>query len=350
MRLRRIIANGALLAGGLAVALVVAEVATRLFAPQPMSSSWFVYGPRGIMMNKASGRARDVLTAERTAYYEFNSWHQRGREEPESAAARVLVLGDSFTFGVGLAQTDTYVGRLQESLDKRPGPARIQLLNAAAGGWGTADQLAYLETFGPRLNPSAVVVFVNVWDVARARALAIYRVDADGRGLSPAASDARRHFLKSLLQDSAAYEFLLDHSHLVQLIRHALIVADGRATTARVADRQDRTNTISDAALFGLLMHRMAAWCAERDVQLTVLTTGWPEIDYPWIDSVMQAEGIFFRPLGDSVATRVRADFDAYSIKDDGHPNEAAARLIADAAWPILEARLGALRARPLSQ
>ena len=351
MDLRRIAANTALMVAAVAVALVLAEAATRLVAPQNMSGSWFVVGPRGIMMNRASGTARDVLTPERTAYYEFNSWHQRGREEPDPTAARVLILGDSFSFGLGLALDDTYVQSLQRKFDELKGTPRIQLLNASAGGWGTADQLAYLEGFGERLNPSAVVVFVNAWDVARARDLAVYQVDAEGRSLSATyAVNPARNGLKKLLQDNPIYSFLLDHSHLVQLLRRAAVVAHSAAARAQSTERRDEAKHISDEVFFRLLMHRMAAWCAQHGVQLTVLTTGWPEIDYPWLDKVMKEEGVFFRDLGPAVAPPVKASFFDYAIKGDGHPNEEGARLIAAAAWPILEGRLSGLKSRALNE
>ncbi len=172
-RLRALLANALAIAAGLVVALALAEIGTRLFAPQPLSGSWLVYGPRGMLMNKAGGGpVRNELVGHDAVFYDFNAWHQRGRNEPDPGAARVLVLGDSFTFGFGLAVEDTFVARLQAMLDERGAGARstvprVQLLNASAGGWGTADQLTYLEAFGDRLAPSAVVVFVNFGDASR---------------------------------------------------------------------------------------------------------------------------------------------------------------------------------------
>ena len=98
-----------------------------------------------------------------------------------------------------------------------------------------------------------------------------------------------------MLQDNPIYSFLLEHSHFVQLLRRAAVVAHCAAARAQSTERRDETKSISDEAFFRLLLHSMAAWCAEHDVQLKVLTTGWPEIDYPWLDNVMKEEGVFFR-------------------------------------------------------
>ena len=349
MRLGRILLNVVLVAVALAVGLLLGEGVTRLVAPQQMSGAWFVVGPQGILMNRASGTARDALTPTRTATYEFNAWNQRGRVGFLAAAARVLVLGDSFTFGLGLALDDSYVGILQRRFDEQKTRPRLQLLNAAAGGWGTADQLAYLEAFGPRLAPSAVVVFVNAWDVARARAVNIYRVAGDGQGLTVHPVPAGQHAIKRLVESNPAYLFLLEHSHLLQLFRRAYVVALTKIKRAgEIEQRRESARPVDDPLQFDLIMRRMAAWCAENGAQLTVLTTGWPAIDYPWLDATMRADGIFFRALGDKVAGPVKADPPRYAIPGDGHPSEAGARLIADAAWPILEERLRGLEARPL--
>jgi hypothetical protein len=89
----------------------------------------------------------------------------------------------------------------------------------------------------------------------------------------------------------------------------------------------------------------MAAWCADRNVQLTVLTTGWPEIGYPWLAEAMRAEGIYFYDLRGPIVDAVRANPGAFTIKGDGHPNEEGARLIAQAAWPICKPGLVSSRA-----
>ena len=100
--------------------------------------------------------------------YRFGEPHLREVTRTRSEGARrILVLGDSFTFGWLLDDADTYVARLQELVDAEFGPGRFVLLDAAAGGWGTADYLFFLEDFGPQIRPDAVLVFVNIDDIGR---------------------------------------------------------------------------------------------------------------------------------------------------------------------------------------
>lgn len=349
MKLYGILANLLVLLLGLAVALALAELGTRLIRPQQLSGSWLVNGPQGILINKAGGSpVRHELADGRVVYYGFNSWHQRSDEEPDPNAARVLVLGDSFTFGWGLDTGDTFVDMLQRRLDARGGRPRVQLLDAATGGWGAAHQLAYLEAFGDQLAPSAVVVFVNFGDPDRSATAGIYQIVADRQSVAPVDRSDRNSYLKEMLQGNALYGYLLEHSHFLQLLRNA-IVFSGAANAPSPEPRE--VNTQRDHAareLTVLIYRRLAQWCNARDVKLTMLTTGWPIFHFPWLEDAMRREGIFFRDLHDAIAEGMKDHpLSHWSIPGDGHPNQNGGKLIANAAWSILEERLTGLRVRP---
>jgi lysophospholipase L1-like esterase len=343
MQLAPILRNAALLFAALVLTVGLAEAGTRLVAPEPTAEpSWFVPGPRGILLNQPSVTVRHRIAGRSTVTYGFNSMHQRIADEPDPAAMRVLVLGDSFTFGYGLALPDSFVGRLQQRLDARHGARAVQLLNAGTGGWGTADQLVYLEAFGDRLRPAAVVVFVDGDDLRRSRARGLFTVSEDGATLTSHDLSVPQSRLAAL-RDHPIYRFVLDHSHLARLVRHGIIRLAAGGPTAGPTDDRRR----AEEALGRLLFARLAAWCATRDVQLTILTTGWPWLDYPWLADTMRQQGIFFRDLADGVAAVIGDDNEAFEIAGDWHPNERGAALIADAAWPVLAARLGLLLKSP---
>jgi hypothetical protein len=341
MQVRTLVQNGTVLIASTLIALAGCEVATRIFAPQLLSGSWLVIGPLGAYINKASDTSVHALL-DRVVAYEFNSKHQRSRAEPDPKAIKVLVLGDSFTFGIGLNIEDTYVHKLQHEFDAKLGDGRVQMLNAGVGGSGTADQLTYLEFFGEALDLSAVVVFVSFDDFARALQRGIYEVSAQSQELVVVDRYSERSRLKDILEGSRTYEFLLEHLHLVQLVRNAAVFgglgAINRPSEVTTDARREREKQIAR-----LLFRRMAAWCGARQIQLTVLTTGWPMVDYPWLGNVLSEESIYFADLGDRVANTVAQDPPHYTIVGDGHPNERGASLIKDAAWPTLEMRFSSL-------
>ena len=345
MRVRRLLYNCLTMVAGIVAGLGLAEMATRLVAPQPFAESWYVNGPQGILINRPSSALRHEIDG-RTIVYEFNSRHQRNRDEPDPKAIRVLMLGDSFTLGIGLTLEETYVDIFRKRLDASSGAGTFQLLNAATGGWGTADQLVYLEAFGDALKPAAVVVFLNIDDLRRSVEREVFIASADNRELVDVDRSDRQSYLKTWIQNNRLYGYLLEHSHLVRLLRQSTRYLGVGVVNTPLSAKPDEEEIAAAEAMAGPLFRRMAAWCAARGVQLTVLTTGWPSLDYPGLPAIMRQEGIYFRDLRSQVADVMASNPQAFEIADDGHPNKRGARLIGDAAWPILQERLSGLRQR----
>lgn len=87
--------------------------------------------------------------------YEVNSAGLRG-PLPEPGVPTVLVMGDSFTFGEGVALEDTFTARLS-----RFHPSGPVFVNAGVPGYGTREEAARLPLEIERFKPVAVLlVFV----------------------------------------------------------------------------------------------------------------------------------------------------------------------------------------------
>jgi lysophospholipase L1-like esterase len=76
--------------------------------------------------------------------------------EKPTDTLRVLLLGDSHTAGFEVDQDQTYASVLEKSLRQRG--IRAEVLNTGISGFGTAEELAYLENEGVRYSPDVVVV------------------------------------------------------------------------------------------------------------------------------------------------------------------------------------------------
>lgn len=78
---------------------------------------------------------------------------------------RILSLGDSRTFGWGLADQETYSRRLEELLRQRYGGAKhIEVINAGVNAWSYAQMAVYFREFGLRYQPDMVVLGeANLW-------------------------------------------------------------------------------------------------------------------------------------------------------------------------------------------
>ena len=327
------------------------EIMVRLLAPQELSGTWLTYGPRGLVLNKASSTAVHQQGPS-VVSYRFNSLHQRGAEPP-AAARRVLVLGDSFTFGWMLPEEQTYVGRLQVMADRRFGAGGFQFLNAGTGGWGAGDYLAYLELLGARVAPQLVVIFVSYDDFQRALRHPLYVLEDNTlveRDLSRPSFE-----WKNLLSRSDFYNALLERSHLLQLLRRTAVLyfeAQRRASYPAPAPAPAVTAEVPAAGtpeeplerLGRALLVRIKAWERANATPVLLVTTGWPTFSYPWLADAARAAALSFVDLSPAVRPAVLADPRRYEMASDGHPTADGAELIATAAWSAVADSLAALR------
>jgi lysophospholipase L1-like esterase len=100
-----------------------------------------------------------VLVPERygNILYRFNHEGYRDADhDPASPRRRIAWLGDSVSFGLGVAQERTFVGRLQRQLAKRPAPWEI--VNLAIFAYDTRHELEALREDGLAYRPDLIVL------------------------------------------------------------------------------------------------------------------------------------------------------------------------------------------------
>ncbi len=226
---------------------------------------------------------------------------------------RIMVVGDSLTYGVGIAEEWTYARLLQRGLEE---DYNVEILNLGRPGFESEDILEVVRTFLPRLQPDLVVYAVCLNDFQPSE-----RLHGDDAALAPPAILPR---------------FFLDRTALAPLADDAL-----NAFLLQVDIRQD----YFDRILIGgrRYQDRFASDVAEMN--RFVRAHGLPPI-----------VGIVFQQLpgGDprgwdlvEIAERALADagFDLVSVMDwrirfndrvfplsrwDSHPNELAHSLVAE--------------------
>lgn len=139
-----------------ALGLVIAECVLRLWFPQDsLSPRWGFSAqfctlpfPSDRMIHERPGRWRFVYTT--------NSRGDRGRDVPVSnryVIPNVVVLGDSYTFGVGVRDGEEYPAVLEKSL---AGTASV--VNLGVGGWGLTQEIRRYYEFGALYDPNVVVL------------------------------------------------------------------------------------------------------------------------------------------------------------------------------------------------
>ncbi|MCH8045073.1 MAG: hypothetical protein IID44_15285 [Planctomycetes bacterium] len=89
----------------------------------------------------------------------INSKGLRDREYEYDKPAgwrRILVLGDSFAWGYGVADEEIFTEVLEDRFEREG--TKWQVINAGVSGWGTDQQLLYLQSEGLKYQPDVVVL------------------------------------------------------------------------------------------------------------------------------------------------------------------------------------------------
>jgi len=178
----------ALVAFGVLASLLVGEAAVRLVSARP--------GPGGYAPVNTGGRDRGPT----------NSLGYRDREHTlarRPGVRRLVCLGDSFTWGVGVLFDDTWPPRLERLLAARRGE-EWEAVSLAERGLNAVQQASHLESEGLTYEPDVVVL---AWVLNDSE-------DTD-------AAEARRaeDWLGESRQPPSAPRRLLDHSALFRLVR-----------------------------------------------------------------------------------------------------------------------------------
>ncbi len=171
MRSGRLARGMVLFALVLAIGLAAAEFGLRVARPRPPPSpqeelaQWD--GWRGLTHRRSCvpGLAFELVPdLERTVYGWKVSTNSLGMRDDEPlevpGSLRIAAIGDSYTFGWGVDQAQTWPQVLEHSLDGAAavGGRRVDVLNLGVSGYSTRDEVLVLETRGLALEPRLLIL------------------------------------------------------------------------------------------------------------------------------------------------------------------------------------------------
>jgi hypothetical protein len=145
---------------GIAIACAVSEVLVRVMLPQrryPHPQGLYVPDEATGYRNTPGFSARWQTDVSDVPVH-VNSLGFRGAEPAtDDSAGRILILGDSFTFGPEVADDETFAARLEARLHQ--GDTRHwQVYNGGVNGFGAVQQAALLHIVGTQVRPDILVV------------------------------------------------------------------------------------------------------------------------------------------------------------------------------------------------
>jgi lysophospholipase L1-like esterase len=232
---------------------------------------------------------------------------------------RILMLGDSVTFGWGVRAEETFSRRLQDDFTRAGMP--VEVINAGVGNYNTSMEVAYFLAEGHRFEPDIIVLnyFIN---------------DAE---------QTPTYDVSPIERISAAYVFL----------KSRLDVAERMAGSTQRKDWEEyyhdlyrRESPTSGWAEVERSLARLAEVCREQGIKLVVAHI--PEVrrlrPYPF-----EPEANMLRELAAEVnvpfldllpALRDQDPMKLWVTQPDPHPNGYAHGLLADAMFEPLRAML----------
>jgi len=223
------------------VSAVLAEILIAVLAPQPTMFPRYEFSPdygftnyaNSAMIHRVPGRWRFVYTT--------NQYGNRGRAVPISndyGVPNIVVLGDSYSFGMGVNDGEEYPAVMSEAID-----GSYNVTNLGVGGWGLAQQIRRYYEFGQLYAPKIVVLQFHVNDLDDNFNNQVTIVENGTFRFVQSKSNLnwiKKYLSHSVIQKSQFYNLLRGSAYRFLAARHVQseMTAAGRSTSTEVPIRE----------------------------------------------------------------------------------------------------------------
>jgi len=352
------------------IGLLICEEIVRFVAPQNIAVPW-QSEINGIMAPRPNVQGRHTIPNTFDVTVSFNSQRFRGRRdfqlEPSPGVIRLAALGDSFTFGFGANDNETYPAQLERILQRwlaeSASHSTVEVINASNAGSGTGEQALWYDTWVKQFRPQLAVLTVVPNDIDDDLARGLFFLDENGRALPRpfkelSAADRPLRVIRRAVNAFPGYAFLAQYSQLLAFLRNFSSAAVGRYRQATFATDATPSQTGSPSERFqkeGLpMMAEEVRWLQKRvqksGAHLVVVFVPFRETIYSsqtpasdqiqWkseaiaevLSEVCSQEGIPFADLTAQIREQARQLPKAlYYDGFDNHPTPEGYRIIAEA-------------------
>lgn len=140
------VADFAIMLGGVLVALLIAELGYRL------------------MTGLARRPVRWSDRPERFYAAQLQTPQSKGLAAKPPGVFRVLVLGDSFTYGQAMQRDDAFPARLERLLQMNNPPSSVEVINWGIKGYSTTQEFELLKRGYAKIKPDLVILQITLND------------------------------------------------------------------------------------------------------------------------------------------------------------------------------------------
>ena len=206
----------------LPVVFTVMEIGIRFVIPQPLAPTLYRFHPIYSFFVEPDNK----VIAENPDYkisLNINSSGFRGKEfDLNNGNRNVLVLGDSYAFGSGVEDNETFPALLEEKLRNNGAP--VNILNTAVPAWGTTQKLLFLQREGKNYDPILVLWEFCETDFLHNLQFGLHEVVNDSLVYFPP-SPSSRDRIRRYTNFIPFYGWLVQRSHTVSLVRRIILLA-----------------------------------------------------------------------------------------------------------------------------
>ncbi len=214
--------------------LILTEIGVRIFASQSGITElrWFYINNANLGYSIKPDY--DVVYKSKWREYSIaiNSKGLRSTEinyDKLESTYRIIILGDSFTFGVGVGNNDTFSSYLSRLLNTNESKHKYEVINAGVSGYGTWEQLEWLKMEGYKYKPDLVVTafcedndMLDNYMAVKAKQKEVFRREVRDGWLREVKFEGRLkkgNGKKAVQkQPNLFWNFIRAHSHLLELI------------------------------------------------------------------------------------------------------------------------------------
>jgi lysophospholipase L1-like esterase len=220
-RTRRRLAAAIVIGAGIAIAATAGELIVRIVAPQTLSLPWPVV--HGVRIGEPNARGHVAVPGQFDIAVRLNSQGFRSDHDftpaPVPRRTRIAVLGDSFVFGWGVEERQSFPAQLETLL--RAGGQAVEVINAGVPGQSMGEKAIWYRDAVARFRPHVVLLEVLIDDVDAENGVHAFEL-RNGTAVPDLPSVVGNRSTRSRWYSFPLYGWLSEHSQAVALLKRTV--------------------------------------------------------------------------------------------------------------------------------
>ncbi len=197
----------------LLISIIFCEILVRSFYPQNMKGYYLEQNESGLWKLKKNYKYYDHFRGE-TFVYKTGPLRNRVTDTVQNNKEKILILGDSFTFGYRLHDKDTYVSKLQNRFED------YHFINSASPNWGLSDYSRYIEDYCETFESKKIIIFINTDDIGRVNKSNQYFLEDN---IIIRGKQLKYYAWYTKYYEQPIINLILSHSHLIRFVAKRLL-------------------------------------------------------------------------------------------------------------------------------